>query len=67
MDKKSEMTHARNEGKEEGLIEGKKEGLIEGKMSEQKQIASNMKQQGLDDNFIAKCLNISIDKLNKLM
>ena len=54
------------EGKKEGLIEGKKEGLIEGKISEQKQIALNMKNQGLDDNFIAKCLNISIDELNEL-
>ena len=26
-----------------------------------------MKNQGLDDNFIAKCLNISIDELNKLI
>ena len=31
MDKKSEITNARNDGRKEGLIEGKKEGLIEGK------------------------------------
>ena len=32
-----------------------------------KELALNMKNQGLDENFIAKCLNISIDELNKLM
>ena len=63
MDSASALSTARNDGRKEGLIEGKKEGLIEGK----KQIALNMKVQGLDDNFIAKCLNISIDELNKLM
>ena len=74
MDKKSEITNARNdgkkegliEGKKEGLIEGKKEGLIEGKISEQKQIALNMKNQGFEDTIIAKCLNISVEKLNEL-
>ena len=67
MDKKSEITTARNDGRQEGLIEGKKEGLIEGKKSEQKQIALNMKNQGLENDFIAKCLNISIDNLKKLL
>ena len=32
-----------------------------------KELALNMKKQGLDNAFIAKCLNISIDELNKLM
>ena len=63
MDKGSEVEIAREEGKEEGLKEGKKKGLIEG----QKQIALNMKIQGLDDSFIAKCVNISIDELKKLI
>ena len=99
MDKKSEMTNARNEGKEEGLIEGKKEGLIEGKKEgliegkkegliegkkegliegkkegliegekkKMKELALNMKNQGFENEVIAKCLNISIDELNKLM
>ena len=66
MDKGSEIAEAKEEGikqgKKEGLIEGKKEGLIEG----QKQIALNMKNQGFEDEVIAKCLNINIDKLSKL-
>ena len=77
-DKESEIATARHlgkeeglaegliEGKKEGLIEGKKEGLIEGKISEQKQIALNMKNQGFEDTIIAKCLNISVEKLNEL-
>ena len=32
-----------------------------------KELALNMKKQGLEYDFIAKCLNISIDELNKLM
>ena len=55
MDKGSELATARNEG------------LIEGKISEQRAIVLNMKKQGLDDSFVAKCLNISIDKLHELM
>ena len=70
-DKESEIAIALEEGEKKGikkgLIEGKKEGLIEGKQAEQKQIALNMKKQGLDDTFIAKCLNINIDEFNKLL
>ena len=39
----------------------------EGKLEEQKQIALNMKNQGLDDEFIAKCLNINLDTLQRLL
>ena len=74
MDKKSEITNARNdgrkegliEGKKEGLIEGKKEGLIEGEKKKMKELALNMKVQGFENEVIAKCLNISVEKLNEL-
>ena len=59
MDKKSELTIAMRKG----LKEGEKKGLEKG----QKEIALNIKKQGLDNDFIAKCLNISIEKLNKLL
>ena len=62
-DRYSELYCAR----EEGIKEGKKEGIQEGKIEEQKQIALNMKTQGLDDEFIAKCLNVSINELQKLL
>ena len=32
-----------------------------------KELALNMKKQGLEDKFIAKCLNIDIDDLKKLL
>ena len=47
--------------------EGRQEGLAEGKLEEKKQIALNMKNQGCDDNTIAKCLNISIDELKNIL
>ena len=58
-------------GKEEGLIEGKKEGLIEGEknglIKASVVIAKNMKAQGLENDFIAKCLNISEKEVEKLV
>ncbi|MBR1944552.1 MAG: hypothetical protein IJ848_03745 [Alphaproteobacteria bacterium] len=46
--------------------EGKEEGLIEGENKAKKELALNMKNQGLSNDFIAKCLNISIEELNAL-
>lgn len=45
----------------------REEGIKEGKIEEKKQIALNMKSQCLDDEFISKCLNISINELQKLL
>ena len=45
----------------------KNEGLIEGKNEAKKEMVQNMKNQGLDDTFIAKCLNISIKELKALL
>ena len=55
------------EGLEKGIQKGKEEGFAEGKFEEKKQIALNMKNQGLADEFIAKCLNISIDELKNIL
>ena len=74
MDKGSELATARKqgliEGKKEGLIEGEKKGiekgLIEGEEKKMKELALNMKNQGFEDTIIAKCLNISVEKLNEL-
>ncbi|MBR1944327.1 MAG: Rpn family recombination-promoting nuclease/putative transposase [Alphaproteobacteria bacterium] len=72
------IEQGKKEGKEEGLIEGEKKGiakgiekgLIEGekkgKNEAKKELALNMKNQGLDDTLIAKCLNISIEALENL-
>ncbi|MBR1944557.1 MAG: hypothetical protein IJ848_03770, partial [Alphaproteobacteria bacterium] len=58
MDKASEIATAKNEG----LIEGEKKGENKAK----KELALNMKNQGFDNMMIAKCLNISIEALQKL-
>ena len=63
MDKKSEIATALEEGEKKGI----EKGLMEGKQAEQKQIALNMKKQGFENEVIAKCLNISINELNKLL
>ena len=55
------------EGLEKGMQRGKEEGLAEGKLEEKKQIVLNMKNQGFDDNTIAKCFNISIDELKDIL
>ena len=70
MDSASALSTARNDGRKEGLIEGREEGLIAGEKKGlekgQREIALNMKNQGFENEIIAKCLNISIEKLNKL-
>ena len=63
MDNLSAIATARDDGRKKG----KEEGLAEGKLENQKQIAMNMKNQGLEDVFIAKCLNINITELHKLL
>ena len=59
MDKWSEIVNARDRGKQEGLIEGAQQKM--------KELALNMKNQGFENKVIAKCLNISVDELSKLM
>ena len=54
-------------GIEKGLKIGKEEGLIEGKKETNIAIAKNMKAQGLENDFIAKCLNISEKEVEKLV
>ena len=62
-DKESEKAIERDRGKEEGI----KEGLEKGKLENQKQIALNMKNKGLDNKTIAEYLSIDINDLEKLM
>ena len=83
MDKKSEIYCAREEGKEEGMKEGLEKGIKEGlekgiqeglekgiqegEKRKMKELILNMSNQGLDDEFIAKCLNIDINTLKQLL
>ena len=59
MDRDSELCCAREEGKEEGIKEGEQ--------MKMKELAINMKKQGLEDNFIAKCLNTDLNTLKDLL
>ena len=43
------------------------EGIKEGEHKKMKELAINIKSQGLDDEFIAKCLNIDLDILQLLL
>ena len=54
------------EGKAEGLLEGKAEGLLEGKAESQRQIAINLKKQGISSEVIAQCTGLSIEDISAL-
>lgn len=54
------------EGMEKGKIEGKKEGILEGKAEEQRQIAANMKKQGINIETIAQCTGLSVEEIGEL-
>ena len=71
LDNVSSIAKAKEEGLEKGIKKGKQEGIKEGlekwKIESQKQIALNMKEQELEDDFIVKCLNVSINDLKLLL
>ena len=56
----------RKEGREEGRKEGRKEGREEGERNKSNQIATGMKQEGLDSALIAKLTNLSLEEIEKL-
>ena len=53
-------------GLEEGLDIGRKEGREEGERNKSIQIATGMKQEGLDSALIAKLTNLSLEEIEKL-
>ncbi len=56
----------RKEGRKEGREEGRKEGREEGERNKSIQIATGMKQEGLDSALIAKLTNLSLEEIEKL-
>lgn len=56
----------RKEGREEGRKEGREEGREEGEHNKAIQIATDMKQEGLDSALIAKLTNLSLEEIEKL-
>ena len=53
-------------GLEEGLDIGRKEGREEGERNKSIQIATGMKQEGLDSALIAKLTKLSLEEIEKL-
>ena len=56
----------RKEGRKEGREEGREEGRKEGEHNKAIQIATDMKQEGLDSALIAKLTNLSLEEIEKL-
>ena len=56
----------RKEGRKEGREEGRKEGREEGERNKSIQIATGMKQEGLDSALIAKLTKLSLEEIEKL-
>jgi len=58
---------AHEEGREEGIAIGEERGREEGIEQKTREAALNMKAKGLDNSFIAECLNITETELEKLL
>ena len=50
-----------NKGRQEGLQEGRREGLQEGELKGKRETARNLHNMGMDNDFIAKALNVSVE------
>ena len=64
--RKEGREEGRKEGRKEGREEGRKEGREEGEHNKAIQIATDMKQEGLDSALIAKLTNLSLEEIEKL-
>lgn len=53
-------------GLAKGKAEGRAEGLAKGKAQEQRQIAANLKKQGVDIETIAQCTGLSVEEISQL-
>ena len=58
---------AREEGREEGIEIGEKRGISIGAKKKTRETALNMKAKGLDNKFIAECLNISEEDVENIL
>ena len=51
---------------EEAEVKGMKKGKLEGKAEGQRQIAANLKNQGVNIETIAQCTGLSVEEINGL-
>ena len=50
-----------------GMIEAKEEGIEEGIQKNQKEVALNLYQMGMEIELIAKAVNLSADEVKKIL
>ena len=55
------------EAKEEGIKQGREEGLEKGVQKNQKEVALNLYQMGMEIELIAKAVNLSVDEVKKIL
>ena len=55
----------RLEGRREGRLEGHREGQLEGERKGKMETALNLRHMGMDDAFIAKAVNVSIETVRQ--
>jgi predicted transposase/invertase (TIGR01784 family) len=60
------MEYRYEEGVEKGKKEGIEEGLMKGKQEEQYQIATNLKESGIDLQTIVSCTGLTLEEVEKL-
>ena len=65
-DYKNTIDYAEERGLEKGLKIGEEKGLVKGKAEEQRQIAANLKKQGVNIETIAQCTGLSIEEIKEL-
>ena len=54
------------EGIEKGMEKGLEKGILKGKAEEQRQIAVNLKKQGVNIETIAQCTGLSVEEVSEL-
>ena len=57
---------AEAKGKAEGKAEGRAEGLAEGEEKSKLEIAKNLMDAGMDNDFIVKATGLSVEKIKTL-
>ena len=60
------VEEAEVKGLKKGKIEGIAEGLAKGKAEGQRQIAANLKNQGVNIETITLCTGLSVEEINEL-
>ena len=51
---------------DEKLAQGRAEGIAQGRLYERLDIARQMRQRGLDDNFIHETTNLSLEEIKNI-